>query len=629
MTSPMKFNRFFKNALFIPMLAFAVGRVLAGNGVPTLYTWFLSVTLSLLFVIFLEIDLPRFYAFLIVKRGKIILITWAALVIAATLIFLGLEPVSEISSYNEIFRIPTVGLVLGWASGAGLTSRTLLTLQAGSTEGFRIRFVLFLSVLLILVPLPPEPLFVTSLYFLGVVFGFLFNYVITSERVQSRRAQRLLNILARIQGNDQPKGFGIDEKTAINYYARGEFGKLQKLVEEVQEKERLSTTLAIIWSSSLCIQADYKSAIGVLEAELARPDRTKGLVSNLHTLMAFCFAEIGDYKNMWRSLHDALLQNRNSMVANIACGLRLAEEIPLWKETGRETGDQPLQYIQKALQIRSRENSLPLVEDVVGSSIPVTWSMLVDAYAYCLLKGGEMRLSRTLLTECIVTDPSLASAYLHIGEWHLKAAGEDLLSTERRSELFRLARISFHIAKYIEGRRNGLVKRRADKYLQELDQVIQGRSPDPEAERLPDPEAEKLPAPEAERLPDPEAERLLDDVRDKLLGTGMEGAALIWETSFASDHTSEQMPAFRSFRLLLSPFLLALLGVVSASINAGIALAAFYSAVLVSCVNFYRDGLESGRFLVNPRYLFLGILVSIGLLVTAVVATVEVLMKSM
>ena len=63
-------------------------------------------------------------------------------------------------------------------------------------------------------------------------------------------------------------------------------------------------------------------------------------------------------------------------------------------------------------------------------------------------------------------------------------------------------------------------------------------------------------------------------------------------------------------------------------LNVGLSLAALYCGLLVFSSSIYRYGIHTGYFLISPSYAILVVLASIGLMVTSLVSTVEVLAKT-
>jgi hypothetical protein len=134
-----------------------------------------------------------------------------------------------------------------------------------------------------------------------------------------------------------------------------------------------------------------------------------------------------------------------------------------------------------------------VAERMVDTSVPLTWSFLLDSYGYVLFKSGDDRICRSLFSSCIQEDPQFASAYLHLAEWYLRRgrrlharASTELPEAERRwrdvwtdfvegargerlvrwaSEAEKLAVVCFRVTRSLEQRRRGLRWRHAGEFL--------------------------------------------------------------------------------------------------------------------------------------------------------------------
>jgi hypothetical protein len=78
---------------------------------------------------------------------------------------------------------------------------------------------------------------------------------------------------------------------------------------------------------------------------------------------------------------------------------------------------------------------------------------------------------------------------------------------------------------------------------------------------------------------------------------------------------------------LLWFLLLTSAGVLLTAAVKGLGLVFLYAGLLVLIVGAYRYGLRTGHFLISPRYSILSILVLAGLVLTALVAAIEVLIQ--
>src|SRR6185295_5022919 len=124
----------------------------------------------------------------------------------------------------------------------------------------------------------------------------------------------------------------------------------------------------------------------------------------------------GDDGAMDASLQKAREANPACALSSISWALRQAE-VAAADSTGSSEASEALGKVREVLARINAQTSLQVEEALVGGSVPVTWTFLVDTYAYVLFKSGDRRLSRTLLRACLREDEDYSSSYLHLGEW--------------------------------------------------------------------------------------------------------------------------------------------------------------------------------------------------------------------
>jgi tetratricopeptide (TPR) repeat protein len=153
--------------------------------------------------------------------------------------------------------------------------------------------------------------------------------------------------------------------------------------------------------------------------------------------------------------------NAKCFLYRVTHGLRLADEICLYKVLSVPKPNLALIELQRAVQLLEQEKP-SILEQVLGAAVPAHWTFFVDAYAYTLLKCGYHQLSRSLLVQCIQADPTYSSPYLHLGEWYLvqlRLRSTDMDYNKGRAQ--RLATLCLSIAKQLEGRRKSLTASKA------------------------------------------------------------------------------------------------------------------------------------------------------------------------
>jgi hypothetical protein len=422
-----------------------------------LINWFLS-------------EKPGVRAMLLAKRQTVcIWVFTISCIIALTFILLPLnQNISRVDEFTAA-KLLTKGLVVGivFRSFFGKVGfRSLFLMPVGGQK-----LLLLLAYTLGLLFFPFELGISAGLYTFGFGCGFLSQFTARSFHYQKAQAlrigQTILQILEDIQPDIKPK-----ETDAIRYYANHNFRELKSLLA----KTPLTTVLVVIKASMERSLGKYDDCLDTIENEFKNPNRKKELEGHLFLQKSLCHGEKGGEENedtMEEALKQALSQKPNCLLANATYSLRLSEG-PL------KTLTLPLSVIWKALRRDIYRPSPELMEAIVGKSVPMTWTFLIDVFAYGLIKAGDLRFSRPLLTQCIQEDPAFSSAYLHLGEWYnarkekekndwKKVKNKDEKKSQghlrKLEEYADAARYCFYVAKYIEGDRSSRIRRRAEEFL--------------------------------------------------------------------------------------------------------------------------------------------------------------------
>jgi hypothetical protein len=214
-------------------------------------------------------------------------------------------------------------------------------------------------------------------------------------------------------------------------------------------------------------RGDYEKILVNIERELNNDKRNKKLDTYLHLSKTLALGELNDMDKMFISLDEAQETSKkilrtDCLLAKATLSLRLAEQIPL-----DGTDQKPLREIWTALNLHAKNASADLMAVVFGTAVPVTWTFLLDAYGYSLLKAGHKKFSKSFLTYCIIEDPGFSSPYLHLGEWYKIDAMTESNSTdiEKNERSHRLATLCFQLALKLEGNKDSLIRRRAQSLL--------------------------------------------------------------------------------------------------------------------------------------------------------------------
>lgn len=316
-------------------------------------------------------------------------------------------------------------------------------------------FLLGITIFLWLCPLSDIHDGLLCYYIGGVGLGFLIHHFIKRGlRNRAKRYRLGQTILRMLEVTDEK--FRPMEIEAITFFSKQDWKKLKKLFKK--NPEVFSTILVIVKASMLRVQGKYHEGLEIINKELENPDRTKELDAYLYCQKALALGEIGEEEQMFETLKKSLEKKSDCLLSKVTLSLRLAEKVDTNAES--EHRKAALREIWQALQLNARETSPILIGQVIGSTVPVTWTLFLDAYAYALLKVGHYRFSRSLLKQCIKDDPSFSSPYLHLGEWYMEAKHFD------KSD--KLARLCLLVAKYLEDNKNSLITRRCGQLLNKL-----------------------------------------------------------------------------------------------------------------------------------------------------------------
>ena len=395
----------------------------------------------------------------------------------------------------ELFQFLLQGALVGVIVRLLIVAMLEYLISGAAIEISRALLLTALSVLIWLFPLGETHRAYAGFYVFGFGIGFVIHYLVRNKEHKQAEEARLGRYIIEILGTKRTTG---EENKIVRYYAGGKWLRLDRLLRNYEAK---STLVETIKASRLRYKGKYAESRAVAQRELNRTGHDSEADASLYLHLALSLADEADdnRKHVYEALEKALEYSKNFVLALVTTALRLAEEVPLGDEKDadaekdeKRTGDakSALQLIWRALGIN--DTSPPeLVAMIVGTTVPMTWTFFLDAYAYVLLKAGYVRFSRSLLAQCIYEDPYFSSPYLHLGEWciadilrsrrELRATAktgfdssrswrETLEATSERSQ--RVGRLCLHIAIKLERRRDSLTKRRAQSLLKEYDDIL-------------------------------------------------------------------------------------------------------------------------------------------------------------
>jgi len=359
-------------------------------------------------------------------------------------------------------------------------------LKGANIEIPRILLLIALTVSIWLFPLVPSHRSYAGFYIYGLGVGFFVHYLLRRKEHKRAEASRLGQYIVELLGSAE--NISVQEDQIIRLYANQNWRALDKLFSNNQRQR--TTLLAIVKASMLRIKGQYGEARAIVERELDRKEHDEKQEQYLHLHRALNLADLKQWERMYASLENALKCGRD-LLTLVTMGLRLAEEVPLnpadvsaEHEAKRQRA---LSCIWEALQINDVARP-ELVSSIIGRALPMTWTFLMDAYAYVLLKAGHVGFSKALLATCIYEDPYFSSPYLHLAEWSVadvlrqqdlytrKSANtstkqlEAMQANIERSQ--RVGRLCLKIAIRLEKNKGSLTRSRALTLMSEYESLL-------------------------------------------------------------------------------------------------------------------------------------------------------------
>ena len=212
------------------------------------------------------------------------------------------------------------------------------------------------------------------------------------------------------------------------------------------------------------MKGNYSEALLAIDKELGNDKRFMDMDNVLHLSRALNLGELaGDSdkskrEQMFQALEEACGQKGACFLAEATYALRLAEDASFEKNEKVHTA---WPHMLKAVQLNEADKKPRPEAFVLGTTIPVTRTFLLDTYGYVLFKEGYRRLSRSLFTHCIYVDPNFSSPYLHLAEWYI-------ICRPNNDNATKVAKLCLEIAILLEGKKASLIRIRAETKLGEL-----------------------------------------------------------------------------------------------------------------------------------------------------------------
>ncbi|HEV7586584.1 MAG TPA: hypothetical protein VGO40_00545 [Longimicrobium sp.] len=454
------------------------------------------LTLVLVFAVgaceYLATARPQVTAWLIANR-VIVARMVMVLSVLASIPFLFVPISGRPPGITDLLQFALQGMVVGVIMRMLILAMFARLLKGASVEVYRGLLFLALTMFLLLFPMNSyHPRAYAASYLMGFGVGFMLHYVV--RRREHKRAQEarygrhIAELVAGTQAEDTQNADGIGpraivlqttEARALKDYAEQRWRRLERSLEANRHP---TTVLAIVKASLQRIKGRYAEARNTVDTELQRPGCRSDLKAFLYLHLALSLGDTDLKDDMHKALDKALETDPKCLLALVTKALRIAEDLPLVPEEPVEQDvvsrrGEILKLIWRAQGLH--ETTPPeLVTTVVERAVPMTWTFLLDSYAYVLLKAGHHKFARVLFTQCIYEDPYFSSPYLHLGEWciadlqKVKSASARGLKHGRARRSRRIGVLCLYIAIHLEKKRQSLTRRRAQEMLDTLEDLV-------------------------------------------------------------------------------------------------------------------------------------------------------------
>lgn len=412
-----------------------------------------------------------FYTQRTILAGVVLLMS----VLVAALILSGERSIDTLRAarFTTIITFFVEGFVVGAMVRTLFLAHFTRKLRGVDTDIQKLLLMVGLAVFVWLFPISQAHLPFGAVYLLGFGLGFYVHYMVRNIEhrfAQSvRQGQHIVQMFNSSRIHIEPVVM-----EAIRAYAHNRGRKLKSLLEDRDHAH--NPPMTILYASALRRKGDYSKALKQIEHALAQGRPASEYRTTLLLLKALCHADLNERKDMYSALKSAIRLDNECLLAKVSLALRSAEELSV-KDIGKRRRatqkESILEGIWKAVKLNELELSIEPFLSVIESSVPVTWTFLLDAYAYVLLKYGRRKFSKSLLLQCIYEDPIFSSPYLHLGEWYEYEAQTRIDRDGEHDKVKNLAKLCYHITICLEGIKDSLIKRRAVNLLRDLESVKQ------------------------------------------------------------------------------------------------------------------------------------------------------------
>jgi len=307
-------------------------------------------------------------------------------------------------------------------------------------------------------------------YVWGFGIGFYIHY---SVRRRDKRRAYMRNLKERILKESNAATLSPPEKKAIELYVNRKWGELNLLLVKIPKESDLITFIKSAMFRNL---KEYEKAINIIESKLKKNPQKQLHFYYLHRALNeidIYRDDPDDEKMVFEYLEKAYEGNNNCMLTCAIFSLKLSS-----KTDGLSTRDidRAHDLIWNAITIFEEQKSHNIISLITGMTVPVTYTFLLDTYAYSLFKLGRIKLAKELFYQCIFKDPNYSNTYLHLAELYFAQSQIDDEFRSKYRNWRNTIMLFLHVAIEIE-KQNGFrvegtfITNRAEKMLIQVEKA--------------------------------------------------------------------------------------------------------------------------------------------------------------
>lgn len=331
-------------------------------------------------------------------------------------------------------------------------------------------------------------------YLFGLGLGFVVH---KSVRLSIVRAAELYRGFENVLNIWPGLSWTTGELDALKLLAKGRdfpsgrFKKLRAYLLELRQRQQggdllcWTKPLALISATAYKIEGQFQRAIE--ETEDAEPDNLEDPV-NAHLLLLriMCLDEINKTEDADALIETLRLSKHGPKcpVTNALHAERLAHRC-LAHLTGVRQETEALRYAHAAMEQRGRiiherrkepepKTRMDFLSNFIEVSMPSKASFMDEILGLSYLAAGYPDQARNYFSRCIVLDPTLASPYMHLGDYFLLRG--PLWERKVSEREVQCAKAAYYAAAIVEGEKESRVHSMVDQRLEFIKRIERGET---------------------------------------------------------------------------------------------------------------------------------------------------------